>query len=162
MSLVTTPAYGPFVNTWGGTTMGLNEGPYVINKQAHARDVRAQQHGDSVIEGIYAGGECFVTCTPKEWNTVALDAMWPFDANFGEIGSVGRLMTDIGKALVLTPVAGTTAAANGYTWTFNKAIIAPEHTLEIIKGCEEHNVPIVMKAYPYLNGSSKPVFFTTA
>ena len=164
MSLVTTPAYGPYTATYKSVALGLVEGPYVINKQAHAVDVRAQRHGQTIIEGIYAGGEAHVLVTPKEWNAAAREAMWPFDANFGELGVIGRLMSAIALALVITPVTGSTGATNGYTWTFSKAIIAPEHSLEIVKGVEEHNVAVLMKAYPYLNTANPavPVWFTVA
>ena len=162
MSLFTTPAYGPFSNTWGGNDIGLVEGPHVINKRPHARDVRAQLYGDTIIEGIYAGAEGFATVVAKEWDTDALNLMWPFDTNFLELGVIGRLMSDIAKAWVLTPVTGSTAATNGWTWTFNKAIISPEHNLEIIKGVEEHNVPVVMRLYPYENASNDPVLGTVA
>lgn len=153
MPNITTQSFGPYTLKYGTSgsevDIGLHEGPVRMQITSHARDVRADRFGDSVLDGIYRGGDCFLLFVLKEWDAAAKAAMWPFDTDLGLSGKIGRSMTDVAKSFVLTAIAGTPAATNGpATRTFAKAIFSPEHNKEVIFGNEERNVPLVLRCYP--------------
>lgn len=148
-------SFGAYTSKWNGNELGLIEG--VIRQQltAHAQDVRASRHGDTVLDGVYRGGNMFVTIQIKEWNDATKAIMWPFSDNLGLSGVEGRSMWDLAKPLVLTVVPLTQAAKKGpKTRTYDKAIFSPEHNKEVIFGNEERNVPILLRIYPVLVSST--------
>ncbi len=141
-------AVGPYTGTWSTNDVGEIEGVYRVQQSASAQDIRAGRYGDSVIDGVYRGGNVFVVATFKEWTANIRDMLWPFGV-MGLSGKVGRLMTDMAEILELTAITGTPAATHGFaTITFPKAVFSPEHNQEIILGNEERNVPVVFRCYP--------------
>jgi len=146
-------SFGPYTAAYGASgsevDIGLLEGPKRIQISGHARDVRADRFGDSVIDGIFRGGDCFILIVVKEWNAATKAILWPFSTDLGLTGKIGRSMTDMAKSLVFTAIPGVPAATLGpATRTFPSAIFAPEHNKEVIMGNEERNVPLVLRAYP--------------
>ncbi|MFI4874760.1 MAG: hypothetical protein ACIALR_05465 [Blastopirellula sp. JB062] len=131
-----------------------------ISRTVEGEDIAGTNlYGKSVIDSIYSGGNMFLTVTLKSWPTHIKDVLWPFGTNFGDIGTIGRAMSDLAGAIVLTPTTGTPAAANdAKIRTFGKAIISPQHNLELINGPINRETPIVFRLYPYLN-STVPVWF---
>lgn len=144
-----TQSVGPYTATFDAVTLGDFEGSIREQFTAHGQPVRASRFGESIIDGVYRGGDCFVLMSLKEWIAGTLDAMHPFDANMGESGVIGRLMSDIAAALVLTAVTATPAAATGpATRTYSKALFTFEHSREIVFGSEERNVPVTFIGFP--------------
>jgi len=147
-------AFGPYTVDYtpaGGekTAVGLLEQHITMNQPAFAQDVMASRYAESVIDGIYRGGNVFVQLILKEWKTGSKNVMWPFDATLGQSGKIGRAMSDIAGSLLLTAIAGTPAANNGpATRTFPLACFSPGHNKEVLFGNVERNVPIIMQCYP--------------
>lgn len=164
MSLATL-AVGPYVMTYtpsavakqtnGNYICGLVEGPRIMRQRYEAKMLQSDYYGPGTdIEGVYQGGKCFLSMTLKEWTSVEQAMVWPFATNIGDIGQVGRLLSDLAGQIVLTPVANTPAYVNGPTnITANKAIIAPGNDWELIMGTEARDIPIVFQLLPYWSGS---------
>lgn len=166
---------GPYTATWAGASgqpggagaldVGLVEGVDRFQRTAEAQDIRVDAYGETVVDGVYRGGQMFVLMTFKEWTDTVKALLWPFGGtqvspDFGAVGPVGSLMTNLAGILVLTAVTGTPAATNGpATINFGSAIISPGHNSEVILGSEERNVPVVFRCYPYDN-SGTLVWFT--
>lgn len=132
--------------------IGTFEGSLRENRTMHAQDVRAGRFGDTVLDGVYRGANVFQIVVIKEWTEIIRDAIWPFDEELGNTGIHGRMLTDIAGSLVLTAIAGTTAAVQGpVTRTYPLAILSPEHNTELIFGAEERNIPIVFRCYPNIS-----------
>lgn len=149
-------ATGPYSVKWNNSELGLLEGSPREQMVSHGQDVRASQYGDSVIDGVYRGGDCFAILTVKEWVANTKAAMWPFStADMGLSGVIGRLNSDIAKALLLTAITGTPAQAGALpaTRSYPKAILMPEHSREITFGSEERNVMLVFRCLPIEVGS---------
>ena len=144
----------------GARDLGLVEGVRRWQRVLEARPVKSDAFGDGVIDGVYRGGQCFCLMTFKEWTDAVKDALWPFGAAFGEMGSVGRLLTDLAGVLTLTAAADTPAAAAGpVTLTFGKAILSPGHNSQVVLGDVERDVPVVFRCFPYVNGQGKVTWF---
>lgn len=155
-------ANGPYTVTYNGLSLGLLEGQPKCISVPHAIDVRSSRWGNSVIDGIQDGADVFVSLMLKEWTAAIRAALWPFSANLGDAGVPGRLLSDLGAALVFTAVTGTPAATNGpVTRTFAAACLAPEHNLEVMLGNEERNIPLIFRAYPAVFGTNLRHFADT-
>lgn len=153
-------AWGPYTATYnnkaagGNVDMGLVEGVRRFQQTAEGTDVRSDQFGETVIDGIYQGGNMFCLTTFKLWKFTVHEAdgtqdyLWPFAA-MGASGVHGRSMVDIAGSLVLTAVVGTTAATYGPDIrTASLACYSPKHTSEHILGSAERDVLIVFRLYP--------------
>lgn len=143
-------------------SLGLVDNVHRVSRTASAEDVRGTNlYGDTVVDSIYRGGNMFLLFTMKEWPAYVRDILWPFSSTFGAIGTTGRLMSDLAGKIVLTPQAGTPAYTNdGKIYTFGKAIISPEHNVELIHGPVQKDIALVFRCYPYDNGSGTIVWFT--
>ncbi len=144
----------------GARSLGLVEGVRRWQRILEARPVHSGAFGSTVIDGVYRGGQCFCLMTFKEWTDAVKDALWPLGDSFGEVGPIGRLLTDLAGQLVLTALPDTPAAQNGpATLTFGKTILSPGHNSEVVLGAEQRDVPIVFRCFPYVSGSGKVVWF---
>lgn len=147
---------GPYTATYdrpsgsSADNLGLVEGPRALQRINEVQDMRTDLFGATVIDGVYRGGQVFVSMIFKEWNATIRDALWPYDSDFGGHGDpVGRLQTDIAGVLLLTAVDGTPAKTNGpITISFPLAIVAPQNNMNVTLGSVERNVPILFRCYP--------------
>jgi len=131
--------------------LGLVENVHRVQRSIQAEDIRGTNlYGEMVIDSIYQGGNCFVLFTIREWKSYVRDILWPLGSQFGDVGTIGRMLSEMAGKLVLTPLEGTPAAANdGHVITFGKAILAPEHNVEIQYGPVPRDVALVFRCYPY-------------
>jgi len=144
----------------GARDLGLVEGVRRWQRMMEAHPVQAGAFGSTEIDGVYRGGQAFCLMTFKEWTDAVRDALWPFGTGFGELGQVGRLLTDLAGELTLTAAPDTPAASAGpATLVFRKAIVSPGHNSEVVLGAEQRDVPIVFRCFPYVNAQGKVVWF---
>lgn len=144
-------AFGHYEATYDGNDMGLIEGVRRVQQTAEGIDIRADQYGSSVIDGIYTGANMFLLMTVKEWiqaNPSVASPEWPF-GEMGNSGVHGRSYYDLSKQIILTAVDGTTAKTFGPTTrTIPKCIYSPGHNSEHRLGNEERDILIVFRIYP--------------
>lgn len=154
-------AFGPYLATYKGSGLGGLEGTPRFSMSGEAQDIRASEFGESVVDGVYRGGNAFLLLVLKEWNPATKAAMWPFGADLGLSGVIGRSMVDMAGVLLLSAVAGTTGATKGpVTRSFPLAIFSPGHNKEVLFGTEERNVPIVLRCYPTKAATATLRWFT--
>lgn len=147
-----TIAFGPYTMTYDGNDVGLSEGPKRLTIASKAKLIYADRYGDTAIDGIYTGGDWFLTVIFKEWTANIRAAIWPF-GTFGEIGVPGKKLTDLAKVFVLTAVAGTPAATAGpATLTCHLAVPSEGNSSEILLGNDQRNVPVQFRLYPNASG----------
>ena len=146
---------------WDGTTVGETDGinmDYVVHKRLITGDNQADTPQDAVHRGV----ELFLQMTLLEFNLAQVTkAMWPWGATFLDHDLVGKL--DVGsfaKAIVLTAVAGTPAAADASAdvWTFSTCILAEDFPVSILFTPDLRSIPLRFRVYP----SSAGVFGTEA
>lgn len=142
--------------------MGLVDGVRRLRRRRKGTPIMADKYGDSKIDGVYRGGDCFLAVTFKEWTSQIRSALWPFGADFGAMGQVGRLEAGLSRQIVLTAEAGSlAAAANGpATITADLALIAEENDIEIILGNEQRDIPVLFQLLPYADASSVVRWFS--
>lgn len=139
---------GPFTITLGGSAIGIVEDAPSLEITPSVDTIRGDDMGDSVRDGVYRGGNCFVDMVLQEYNAAAAaTALWPYAAE-GVMGDVGDLLTDHDAALVFTKIAGTSALP-ATTRTFTSAILAPNFPVRYLMGSRLRNVPIRFQCLPY-------------
>jgi len=131
--------------------IGLVENVHRVTRTMEASDINGTNlYGHTVIDAIYQGGNCFLLMTVKEWTDQLRDILWPFASSMGQVGQVGRLLTDLAGSLTLTPMAGTPAATHdGQVLNFGKAILSPGHNVEIEYGPVPRDVALVFRCFPF-------------
>lgn len=153
---------GPFTATYnagigGGSalTLGITEDGFELEEVPYADLIRGDNLGEAIQDGVYRGKDVYINFVLEEVDLEGVRRLsQPFiDADaitdLSEVGQVGRLLTNMAGVLVLTPVAGTTAATYSGALTANKAIIAPGFPLRRLLATRHRKLPIRMLLLPY-------------
>lgn len=146
----------------GAQAIGLVEGVIPFTRTAEGRDVRAGKYADTVIDGIYRGGQQFISMIFKEWTDIQKGILWPWGgtsgggttSDFGVVGPVGAMMSDWAGTLILTAETNTPAKLTDRKLIkCHSAIIAAGHNFDINMGHDESDVPIVFRCFPMTTGA---------
>lgn len=144
MAALGTFVAGPYTLTMDAVAVGLldpqgERGAIQIRVQSFHQVIQGHEYALTPIDAVYRGGDHRLSFIAEEQISGAMKAFWPFSAtatatyaiaDMATHGQVGRLGTTIGKNIVLTAVAGTTAAASPATLT---ALVYPtEETKEMV------------------------------
>jgi len=139
---------GPYSLTYGAADLGIVEDAIRQELTATVDVVRGDNLGDSVQDGVYRGGNMFLDMVLQEYNAAAApDAFWPWNAVEGVVGAIGRLMSGVAAALVLTKIAGSTATPS--TRTYGKVVLAENYPVSMLLGSRLKNVPLRLRCLPY-------------
>lgn len=145
--------------TFNGISIGQLESGINIIQQSIVEPIRGDNMAESDQDFVYQGGNVYAELSSLEYNASGVQAaFWPYGA-VGVVGLVGRLGQDLAKALVLTAVAGTPAAATPATLTAAKAILRPGQDLRLLFSPKLRKVPLVFQLLPYTSGGNN-VWFT--
>ena len=152
---------GPYTVTYGGNALGVIEDAPALEMTASVDPISGDNLGDSIQDGVYRGGNLYFDMVLQEYNAAgAAAAFWPYGA-LGVMGQVGRLLTAVDAALVLTAVAGTSASATPATITATNAVLAPNFPVRLLFGSRLRNVPIRFQLLPYTDSGAIKWFVTT-
>lgn len=141
---------GPYTGSYDGTSLGMMENGYFLEKIDLSEEVRADLHGSEIADLIDMGSDWYIDYVMQEYGAGALKALlaWQVAASasptLGGRGQPGRTAIGSGRAksLVLTAIAGTPAASSPATLTASKAIIAPGHAARMLYGPSLRQVPM--------------------
>lgn len=154
---------GPYTATWNSVALGVQEGDAGLPTLEFASSVEpvanTSAYGKTTIDEVYQGVNPTIGMTLIEYKTGPIGAFWPYHATLWRIGTIGVLLYTLSQALVLTAVAGTSAAASPATWTANKAILLPGFAVRLAYGPTLRKVPLRFRVYPF--DSSGAVVFAT-
>lgn len=153
---------GPYTVTYNAKALGIVEDAPALEFTNSVDRITGDNLGDSLQDGVYRGGNCFIDMVLQEFNAAgALEAFWPWSDDAGEVGIIGKLLNDFDAALVLTAVAGTSAAAVGgwSPFTATHAVLAPGFPIRLLFGSRLRNVPIRFQLLPYDSGGGNNVWF---
>lgn len=159
---------GPYTVTYNSQVLGIIEDAWSLEITPSVDSIQGDNLGDSVQDGVYRGGNCFLDFVLQEFDAAAARlAFWPYNSIFGDVGQVGTLQSSFAKTLVLTAVAGTTAFTEGpktITSTDN-CVLAANFPIRMLFGSRLRSVPIRFQLLPYdhthSGGTAQPVFFVT-
>lgn len=146
---------GRFSATWSASDVGYTAEGYTIEQTylSEALD-KTDAWGDTMIDGVYRGGNCFCQYRSKEYKTGAFGPLVGMGAAIGQIAAtatpIGRLLTAMSQAFVLTATANTPAAATPATLTATQAILAPNYPVSLLYDSRVRDVPIRLQFLPAL------------
>jgi len=144
---------GPYTATYDGASLGLFQGEGglpTLTSVGKAKGIASTNlYGLSTIDSIHLGRDMFFDAILMEYGK-GIRVLWPFGSDWLSLGMpVGTLKRALSKALVLTAVAGTPAAATPATLTMSKAILADDHQGKIVYGPEVRTIPLRLQLYAY-------------
>ena len=139
---------GAYTAVYDGSALGVIEDGFTIDWVSRSEDIVADLGGDAPLDGVYQGLEMQVSFTLSEWDAAgAQTAFWPFATTFGEVGGMGRLLSNMARVLLLTKcVAQGNQTPN--TLTFDSAILAPGFNVSTFWGNKLRKVPLQMRILP--------------
>lgn len=151
---------GPYTSAYASSSLGMAQDGFQIRLRNEKELVNQSDiYGDTILDSVYRGGNCTVSLVGIEFGKMGQkSAIWPFgELNNSSLPAMGFLGTvgymDVGSslyaALVLTAVAGTTAAATPATMTANQAVMAEQTEIEYAMTSRLRTVPLTMRLYPY-------------
>ena len=145
-------------------TIGQIESGFTIEHFQNKRLITGDNEGLTAQDAVFQGHEVFIEFVLMEYRDASdttRPVFWPYHANFGTQGVVGRLdvASSIALQLILTVVAGTTAAvaAAPTSLTAPRAILAEGFPVRMSLAPDLRDIPIRMRLYP----NSGRDFYTT-
>lgn len=153
---------GPYSATWDSNDLGNTMEGFRIVQSVSKQTLIVDAYGDSVIDGVYRGGNVSVILTAVDWAKIeTAGCLFPYGD--GVPGIVGRMdvASALVKSLVLTATAGTPAATNPATWTAASTIISENHRNDHQYAAVVRQLPIEFRCYLYDNLSVPTWFVVT-
>jgi hypothetical protein len=146
---------GQYTVTWSGSSLGQIANGIRVKHEFFKKMITGDNFAETPQDGIFRGGQMFASMTLLEYNaTGAQLAFWPYSATIFTMGVIGRL--DVGaalaKSLVLTAIAGTSAAAAPATQTHLTSILREGFPVELLYAPDLREVPLEMRIYPNSSG----------
>lgn len=154
---------GPYNTTFNGGAVWITENGVELENRSYADPIRGDNLGDTIQDGVYRGGDCYVNVTGQRYDDANISAaFWPYAAH-GIIGQVGRLQTAVGGTLLInSPAAGTTANSIGpASVQWSEAVLAPNFDVRLLYATRLRQVPLRMQGLPFEHGGSIKWFIST-
>lgn len=110
---------GQYTALWVAADIGTTESGFSIKPQYYKEDIRIDDYGDAVVDGIWRGYNLRVSTQLSEWTKAGRQSLqFPFDTTLGTVINIGQSLIGGGyaKALTLTPVALINSANKTYTF----------------------------------------------
>lgn len=147
------------------SSLGITQDGFEVQWVNHADLIRGDNLGESIQDGVWRGGDCYIECMCEEFDAAALygahgnapSAMWPGSTNFGRHGQVGRLLSGMAGMLTLTRTSALTTASPT-TITAAKAILANGHVVRSKWATRLRTVPLRFLLLPYISSGNKVWF----
>ena len=147
---------GRYTATYNALALGQTADGFRLNWQLFGQEIRGDAFGQTVQDTVNQGADMDLAARFIEYNAAAMaSAMWPLSATPWDMGVVGRLDvgSSIAKAIVLTAVSGTPAAAVPATMTLSLASLKKGTPVEILMAPALREVPLRFRIYPNSNGA---------
>lgn len=151
-------AAGPYTCTYNGQNVGLLDPQgtgraITLQIQELNHIIQGHLYGRTPIDGVQQGGDHIISMIAEEQLAGALKALWPHSttavasytvADLSMFPVVGKLHTNIAQNLILTAVAGTTAATLGPA-SLTALAYPTEDTKQIVMDTELRKFPIILR-----------------
>jgi hypothetical protein len=142
---------GRYTAVWNSLSLGQTADGFRLSHSFFKRLITGDAYAQAPQDAIYQGGECFMAARLISYDVAAMPTMmWPYAANFLDMGVIG--VTDVGsakaKSLILTAVSGTPAVATPASMTLTYAVLAEGFPVELLFAPDLREVPLRMRMYP--------------
>lgn len=120
-------------NSGTALDIGTTEVGFELRPQFYREDIRIDDYGDTVVDGIFRGVNVFLRFELVKWVSGIERVLWPQSGSttnphtyHGDMGAhIGKTWQHLAGSLVLTPVADINS--NLKTFTFHKVLPDGEH-----------------------------------
>lgn len=167
---------GRYSQSYNAVDVGITDEGIRLRQGSSWENIEiSDAYGDSLIDGIYRGGNCTLMYDSKEFKAGAITPFWPWGAlgvlHTSGVGGapVGRRASDVAAATVLTATTGSPTAVAGAlaiaTLTSPKSILAPNSPAEFLFNTRLRKVPIMLALLPTevtQAGASLTTWYTVA
>jgi hypothetical protein len=154
---------GPYTVTWNGTSVGVFLGdedlPSIVKRDFERPIDNTDKYGRAKVDAIHLGSAMWFQGVLLEY-AKGIPVADPFGTFGSALGTIGVLKYSLAKALVLTAVAGTSAATTPATITANKTIQSADFDIKQVYGPRERVVPVKLDMYAYDVGAGAIGFKT--
>jgi hypothetical protein len=134
----------------GVVALGVIEEPILWKRMNQGIASQQIASAKSVADFRYAGGNCAVHMTFKEWTPQLQKVLWPYASDFGAVGNVGSSLLSLAGELVLTAATNSPGASSGpATLTFGRAAPHPNQDVIIPLGLAGRDVEVTFVCFPY-------------
>lgn len=122
---------GHYTVTYNAQDLGTTELGFDIRPVYYKEDIRIDDFGDTIVDGIYRGYNLRISCQLSEWAAAGREIIqFPFDkfsdgAVLGTIQDVGKTLVFFAKQMVFTPVANINV--NSLTYAFPLTVPEGDH-----------------------------------
>ena len=147
---------GAFTATWNGQNIGATREGFEIIHIPHRQPVIVDTMGMVPVDSVLLGMEVLVRLDWIDYLKIGdpkngvVGAKALFAAQYpnlmGSLDTVGHFDSEFNRPLVLTAVAGTTAALEAQTWTFYKTIVESDIGVLLSSKCRQG--PCTFRVYP--------------
>ncbi len=112
---------GHYIATYDGVDVGTTEVGFDLRLTYYKEDIRIDDFGDAIVDGIFRGHQVRITSELSQWGAVGRELFqFVFDkeeaGSIGTIQLVGRTLQSFAKPLILTPVANINVNNKIYTF----------------------------------------------
>jgi len=152
---------GAYSATFNAQAVGILEDGWELEQTVQAEMIRGDNMGDTTQDGVFRGGDCFISGVMREYDAAAFGAIAHYwDSTIGQLGTpdaagivdnVGKLLSGLAKQLVLTAATGPNAVPA--TITADKAILAPGFPIRYILANRPRVIAIRFQLLPYTSGT---------
>jgi hypothetical protein len=116
-------------------------------------------YGDSILDGVYRGGNVYIQFDSKVFAAGSVTPFWPWGAlgvmmtyGTGSPAPIGRLASAVAAAAILTATPGSAFNTAGglviTTLTVPKAILAPNSSAQLLFHSRLREVPVRLLCLP--------------
>ena len=148
---------GPWDMTFNAQPLGITEAGITLEITYESDEIVGDNLGASVQDGVYRGGNCFLSFTIEEANKAGVlkaVGQWtgvgaPTVADLGKIGAMGQLHTAVSQELVMTPIAGSTAASIYQTITAESAMLSANFPINMLFATQTQRIPMRFRLHPF-------------
>jgi hypothetical protein len=139
---------GAYTGTLNAVALGITDEGFNVQWEPKVQAIeKSDVYGEMLIDGVYRGTNHFIQTEFLEYKAGSMAAAYPY-GSMGVQGVVGRLMSNIATALVLTSTAATPAVATPATLTASKAILAPGSNPQAQYNSRLRTLPVRMALLP--------------
>jgi len=109
---------GHYNITWNALALGTTEQGLTITPAYNKEEIRVDDFGDVVADGIYRGYNLRISFELLEWTKAGRQALqFPFDSTLGTLDGIGKTLAgSFAHPLICTPVSNINAANKIYTF----------------------------------------------
>jgi hypothetical protein len=141
-------------------SIGATDDGFEIEKETAAQEITADEYGDSVLDGIYRGGQCFFNLTLLEFAIAGAQrlrrAYQEAGTVEGTMGTIGCTLRHYAFEMTLNRVSPPDASNSPDRYWIPAAILDPAFPVRWTLQSRLWSIPLRIRALPYKSDGTAP------